>query len=148
MRYRECNCSLTDQVYDYSSNHFGVPLCMPQQKWIKNHESTDQTIALCFALKERGIQPQLEMFDSFKHIDIELAGSDVLAGLLSEFVAVIINPEDAKSKRLLLKMPEQFQTIIKSKEETYYKKLLVSCDFVSRMTDGHAMKLYKKLKGI
>ena len=72
MQCLECNCLLTLQVYDYSSNYFGIPLCMPHQKWIKNHESTDQTIALYFALKQRGIQPELEKFDGFKHIDIAI----------------------------------------------------------------------------
>ena len=94
---------------------------------------------------------ELSFSQYFSHstvIDIELAGFDVLAGLLEAFVFAIKDPKDDKSKRLLLKMPRQSQLIIKSANETFYKKLLVCSDFVSRMTDGHAMKLYKKLKGI
>ena len=72
MKCLECNCSLTPQIYDYSYNYFGVPLCMPHQSLFKNHKSTDQTISLYFALKERGLSPELEKFDGFKHIDIAI----------------------------------------------------------------------------
>lgn len=72
MKCLECECLLTLQVFDYSSKYFGVPLCMPHQVLFKNHKSTDQTISLYFALKERGLSPELEKFDGFKHIDIAI----------------------------------------------------------------------------
>ena len=87
-------------------------------------------------------------------IDIELAGFEVLGGLLEKFTDIIVEFEktgqikDPQNVRLLLKMAGQFAEPIKSANVSVYKKLLICSDFVSRMTDGYAMKLYKKLKGI
>jgi dGTPase len=87
-------------------------------------------------------------------IDIELAGFEVLGGLLKLFTDCIIEFEqkgkikDAQNIRILLKMSQQFSEPILSKEVSVYKKLLICTDFISRMTDGYAMKLFKKLKGI
>jgi|GEM_PF-2594709 len=87
-------------------------------------------------------------------IDIELAGFEILGGLLKLFTNCILEFEqngkikDAQNQRLLRKMSDQFSKPIQSSNISLYKKLLICTDYVSRMTDGYAMKLFKKLKGI
>ena len=87
-------------------------------------------------------------------IDIELAGFDVLGGLLDSFVQIAIeihtNGEirDPRNTRLLQKMSQQFSSALIKEDASLYQRLLICTDFVSRMTDGFAMKLYKKIKGI
>ena len=70
----ECNGTISYQVYNYSCDYFGIPLCMSHQKWIKEQErvSTFSAISLYFALKQRGVPAQLEKFDGYKHIDIAI----------------------------------------------------------------------------
>lgn len=75
----ECNCNIQRQVSEYSLDNFGVPLCISHQRWIERQEenSTFEAISLYFALKERGVQAELEKFDGFKHIDIAITSAKV-----------------------------------------------------------------------
>ncbi|MGN6566863.1 MAG: dGTP triphosphohydrolase [Flavipsychrobacter sp.] len=102
-------------------------------------------------------QPYLETIENetkqhfFRHslvIDVELAGFEVLGGLIGQFVDALKNPNDIQSKRLLLKLSDQFKDEIALPTTSYYKKLLLISDFVSRMTDSYALDLFRKLKGI
>jgi hypothetical protein len=75
----ECGCNINQQVYSYSTTYYGVPLCIPDQKWIKEMESTStlEAVQLYFALKERGVPAELEKYDGFKHIDIAITKAKV-----------------------------------------------------------------------
>lgn len=72
----ECNVYVSDEVYDYSLNHFGHPLCRQDQNWIRNllwdKYTTQQTIDLYLALKANGVLAEIEKFDGYKHIDIAI----------------------------------------------------------------------------
>jgi len=70
----ECSQSLTTGVMDFSIDNFGIPLCMNHQKWVQQMESqtTEETLRLYFALKERGVPAEIEKFDGYKHIDIAI----------------------------------------------------------------------------
>ncbi|WP_243651115.1 DUF559 domain-containing protein [Hymenobacter gummosus] len=59
--------------------NFGVPLCMPHQEYAKRMElqSTEESMRLYFALKERGVPAKLEQFDGYKHIDISVPEAKV-----------------------------------------------------------------------
>lgn len=75
----ECRINLPYNVFEYSVQKFGLPLCITHQRWIENMESitTNETIRLYFALKERGVPAQMEKFDGFKHIDIAVPEAKV-----------------------------------------------------------------------
>ncbi len=75
----QCGCYLNPVVFNYSTSNFGVPLCIPDQKWIQSMEGncTLESIQLYFALKERGVPAELEKFDGFKHIDIAITEAKV-----------------------------------------------------------------------
>ncbi len=77
-------------------------------------------------------------------IEIELAGYNVIGGLLEEFISAIVNAERKKSKKLLALIPSQFDV----KNESFYEKTLAIVDYISGMTDLFAIDLFRKIKGI
>ena len=77
-------------------------------------------------------------------IEIELAGYNVIGGLLEEFFEAIISPEKKKSRKLLALVPPQFDI----KNDSFYEKTLAIVDYISGMTDLFAIDLFRKLKGI
>jgi dGTPase len=77
-------------------------------------------------------------------IEIELAGYNVIGGLLDEFMAAIISPKSKKSEKLLALIPAQFDIL----NNTFYEKTLAIVDFISGMTDLYAIDLFRKIKGI
>jgi dGTPase len=77
-------------------------------------------------------------------VEIELAGYNVIGGLLDEFLSAIVFPNNKKSKKLITLVPSQFAI----KSESFYEKTLAIVDYISGMTDLYAIDLYRKLKGI
>lgn len=75
----ECGCYIDWDVYKYSSQTFGVPLCRRHQDWIRDlpYETTDETIALYFALRNRGVPAKLELDDGYKTIDIAIPDAKI-----------------------------------------------------------------------
>ncbi|MBI9034364.1 MAG: deoxyguanosinetriphosphate triphosphohydrolase [Bacteroidales bacterium] len=83
----------------------------------------------------------------YKHpsvVKIELAGHNILGGLLDEFVGAILDPDSYYSNNLLSLLPEQFDV----RQDELYFNLRSVLDFVSGMTDIYALDLYRKIKGI
>jgi dGTPase len=89
---------------------------------------------------------------AFNHplvLKIELAGFEVLGGLLSEFCGAAFDKfEKTKNKKLFALVPGQFLTIDGKWHSDSAERLLQLTDFVSRMTDSYAIDLYRSLKGI
>jgi dGTPase len=77
-------------------------------------------------------------------IEIELAGYNVIGGLLEEFMQAIVHPKMKKSEKLLALIPDQFMF----NSDTFYEKTLSVVDFISGMTDLFAIDLFRKIKGI
>jgi len=73
----ECDQYIPKEVFDYSSQNFNVPLCRHHQNWIRNIESTQESIDLYFALKIRGVLAELEKCDSYKAVDIAIPEAKV-----------------------------------------------------------------------
>jgi very-short-patch-repair endonuclease len=75
----ECGKPLTYKVVEYSSVNYGVLLCIEHQNWIEyiSTVTTEETIRLYCALKERGVPAQIEKFDGYKHIDIAIPEAKV-----------------------------------------------------------------------
>jgi dGTPase len=83
-------------------------------------------------------------YDAPEVLRIELAGYEVLGGLLKVFVpAVLANKPDDRQKRALKLMHFQPPT-----KDSAYSRLLSVTDYLSGMTDGYALRLYKELLGI
>jgi dGTPase len=79
-------------------------------------------------------------------VEIEIAGFNVIGGLLKEFVNAVMHPKNARSEKLLLLVPKQF--LITQKEENLYQDIQSVVDFISGMTDLYAIDLYRKITGI
>jgi dGTPase len=79
-------------------------------------------------------------------VEIEIAGYNVIGGLLKEFVFAVLNPETSKSKKLLKLVAGQFP--IDRSGENVYSNVQSVVDFISGMTDLYAIDLYRKITGI
>lgn len=78
-------------------------------------------------------------------VEIEVAGYQIISGLLEEFVpAIVSNDKSHYHKKLLALMPAQFHT----DEDNLYAKIQSVVDFISGMTDLYAIEMYRKIKGI
>jgi very-short-patch-repair endonuclease len=62
-----CKDNISNQVYDYSMNHFGAALCRNHQKTVTPH-----ALKLSNALNNMDVKHTLEYNDGFKHVDIAI----------------------------------------------------------------------------
>jgi dGTPase len=79
-------------------------------------------------------------------VEIELAGYNVIGGLLEEFIAAVIDPKQPKASKLIKLVSSQFT--IKPEREYLYQNIQSVVDFISGMTDLYAIDLYRKITGI
>jgi dGTPase len=88
-----------------------------------------------------------------KHVvEIEASGHQVLPGLLEEFAEtgmhIIGQKHSRKYNNLRLLLPLDLAASIESKPGDVYHMLRNVIDFISGLTDRHALSLYRKVKGI
>jgi dGTPase len=79
-------------------------------------------------------------------VEIEIAGYNVIGGLLEEFVGAVLNPTNSKSEKLLQLISKQF--LISGKPELLYDDILSVVDYIAGMTDLYAVDIYRKITGI
>lgn len=78
--------------------------------------------------------------------EIEIAGYNVIGGLLRELVHAALHPYLTKSKKILKLVSAQFP--LTGKKEDVYNDVQSLVDFISGMTDLYAIDLYRKITGI
>jgi dGTPase len=87
-----------------------------------------------------------------KVVEIEASGHEVLPGLLREFIQASFyfsrNEKSRKYQNLALLLPEETRSAIRESAHSEYDILREVIDFISGLTDKHALSLYRKLKGI
>jgi dGTPase len=90
---------------------------------------------------------------SVKHVynykpvaEIEIAGYNVIGGLLKEFVDAVLNPGQSRSLKILKLVPAQFTITLN--ENDIYSDIQSLVDFIAGMTDLFAIDLYRKITGI
>ncbi len=93
-----------------------------------------------------------KIYKSKPVIEREIAGFEVLNGLLETFVpAVLESHSEGKTSwfhsSLIKLLPVDYQTMLE-KASGLYEALLVLLDFISGLTDSHALSLYRNIKGI
>jgi dGTPase len=101
---------------------------------------------------------QYTVFDNKKIMQTELAGWEIIYGLLSIFIPAILsdkcdrnsnNYENRLYKNISSSLRYTFQEYAsKNYSNDYYNKIQLVVDFISGMTDSYALSLYQKLKGI
>ena len=77
-------------------------------------------------------------------VEIEVAGYQIIGGLLQEFVPAVVQNKSPYHEKLLALMPQQFHT----QSNDAYLKIQSVVDFISGMTDLYAIEMYRKIKGI
>ncbi len=93
-----------------------------------------------------------KIYKSNSVIQREIAGFEVLNGLLETFVPAILNLKSGQKmswhhSSLLRLLPGDYLSEINNTERLY-ESLLVLLDFISGMTDSHALSIYRNIKGI
>lgn len=85
-------------------------------------------------------------------VEIEASGHQILPGLLEEFSQAgnyLLNKSTSrKYENLILLLPNEAKQSIIAKPMDYYNMLRNIIDFISGLTDKHALSLYRKIKGI
>ena len=85
-------------------------------------------------------------------VEIEAAGHEVLPGLLHEFIQAAIQltqgGRSRKYQNLGMLLPEETRGEILKHPDNPYHLLRHCIDFISGMTDRHAISMYRKIKGI
>jgi len=89
-----------------------------------------------------------KIYRSKEVVEKEISGYRVLADLLDVFITAINNSYDGKAsnydKLLVNLLPEKYQKI----HDDLYQRILSVCSFIASMSDGAAILLHKKIKGI
>ena len=89
-----------------------------------------------------------KIYRSKEVVEKEISGYRVLADLLEVFITAINNSFDGKAtnydKLLMNLLPEKFQNV----HDSLYVRILSVCSFIAGMSDGAAILLHKKIKGI
>lgn len=85
-------------------------------------------------------------------VEIEAAGHEVLPGLLAEFTRagdlLIRREKSGKYNNLQHLIPPDIRGVITQPGTSVYAMLRAILDFVSGLTDRHALALYRKIKGM
>lgn len=85
-------------------------------------------------------------------IETEAAGFEIIGGLLDLFWIAVEEAANGelsyRSKKILSRIPSEFIGRDRKPHADPYIRLLRITDFVTGMTDGYALELYRKLKGI
>jgi dGTPase len=88
------------------------------------------------------------IYRSKEVIEKEISGYRILADLLDVFINSVNNSFDGNAsnydKLLLNLLPEKYQTL----NENLYQRILAVCSFIAGMSDGAAILLHKKIKGV
>ncbi|MEX2231316.1 MAG: deoxyguanosinetriphosphate triphosphohydrolase [Cyclobacteriaceae bacterium] len=88
-----------------------------------------------------------------KHVvEIEASGHQILPGLLEEFTQtglhLIHKKKSRKYNNLRLLLPVEVASSIEDKPDDPYHMVREVIDFISGLTDRHALSLYRRIKGI
>lgn len=127
---------------------------LEHEKDILNGKFDHALVDLCefkSALKEISEVSMQRIYRARQVVEIEAAGHEVLPGLMQEFVRcgkVLRSKEHSrKYNNLALLFPSEISKAIKESQSEYLM-LRYIIDFISGLTDRHALSLYRKIKGI
>ncbi len=91
-----------------------------------------------------------KIYHTHSVVEIEAAGHEILPALVEDFIQAAENVTSNNSRKyqnMALLFPEEIRLSIAA-ADSKYKILREVIDFVSGLTDRHALGLYRKIKGI
>ncbi len=98
-----------------------------------------------YALIERINSFSVQHIYNYRSVaEIEIAGYNVIGGLLRELIQAILHPQRSKSGKVRKIIPAQFPI----SGHSIYADVQSVVDFISGMTDLYAIDLYRKMTGI
>jgi dGTPase len=104
------------------------------------------------ALKEISKRSIDSIYHAKHVVEIEASGHQILPGLLEEFTQtglhVMTEKVSRKYNNLRLLLPPEIALSFNGKNDDIYPMLRNIIDFISGLTDRHALSLYRKIKGI
>ena len=106
----------------------------------------------CLGEKERTAINRINEFSvkniyNFRSVvEIEIAGYNVIGGLLKEFMTAILNPTRSKSMKIIQLVSRQFPITLNP--DNLYLDILSLLDYIAGMTDLYAIDMYRKITGI
>ncbi len=95
-----------------------------------------------------------KIYQSRKVLEKEAAGFEVIPGLLEVFTTAVyhhyLDKEQftKKLQNLIRLLPADIRAKMDQSSDSLYDLLMITIDFISGMTDTHAISLYRKIKGI
>ncbi len=114
--------------------------------------------ALCDESPSRNALKQIikisidKIYSARSVVEVEAAGHEVLPGLLEEFTrtgAMMLEGRTSRKYSNLEKLfPAEIINSIKNQPDNCYQMLRNVVDYISGMTDRHAISLYRKIKGM
>ena len=103
-------------------------------------------------LKQIGRASIEKIYHARHVVEIEASGHQILPGLLEEFAQTGVHILEGKPSRkysnLSMLLPPDISCSIKARPGDRYHMLREIIDFISGLTDRHALLLYRKIKGI
>lgn len=91
------------------------------------------------------------IYNDRRVVEIELAGNQIINGLLEEFLEGVFtfyeNSKDRFAKKIMQLVPEQFK-VNPEMQDFNYQQIMHIIDFVAGMTDLFAVEMFHKIKGI
>lgn len=104
------------------------------------------------ALKQIGKASIEKIYHARHVVEIEASGHQILPGLLEEFTQtgmhILEGNPSRKYNNLSMLLPADISCSIQSGSGDRYQMLRAIIDFISGLTDRHALLLYRKIKGI
>jgi len=93
-----------------------------------------------------------KIYKARKVVEIEASGHEVLPGLLQEFTKageyLMAGKTSRKYSNLQKLLPPEIESAIVANTTNHYQMLRLVVDFISGLTDRHALSLYRKIKGM
>jgi dGTPase len=112
----------------------------------------EKDLLKCLCAEDRALIDEINKF-SVSHIynyravvEIEIAGYNVIGGLLKEFVHAVLYPGSTKSNKILKLVSTQFP--VSTDQKNVYQNIQSLVDFIAGMTDLYAIDIYRKITGI
>jgi dGTPase len=128
---------------------------LDEEKNILNGKFDQALTDLCSfkdALKKISDVSVKKIYRAANVVEIEASGHEVLPGLMEEFtqasLGFVRNQKSRKYQNLALLLPEETRAALQLQPDNDYYLIRQVVDFVSGLTDRHALSLYRKIKGI
>ncbi len=143
----ECGENITYGVNDFSEKFYGVNLCIEHQRWIDQMQdkTSQETIRLYFALKQRNVPAQLEKYDGHKQIDIAIPEAKVNIEVDGAHHNFNVNQARADLKRTYYSFLKGYLTLRIPNSLVYDDKILdETADFIVSFLVENRNKIGRK----